>query len=160
MSLNPASKASLQAYYLWLQDRGQKWPASRPASAQQAAVDSAPAVKAVKTRVGFVCATNHPAEQDLLLKMIAAMRLDEARCEHLLAANSIDLLLEEPTIVVVMGQEPDSMPAPRGQWDRLATPGGAIEILHTHHPRELLKTPALKREAWSDLQSVMERLRR
>ncbi len=42
----------------------------------------------------------------------------------------------------------------RGRWSKLL----GIDVLPTHDPAHLLQQPALKREAWADLQLVMRRL--
>lgn len=43
----------------------------------------------------------------------------------------------------------------RGQWQRF----GDVDLLPTFHPAYLLRSPEKKKEAWQDLQRVMERLR-
>jgi DNA polymerase len=39
----------------------------------------------------------------------------------------------------------------RGRWHRVATEAGALPALATLHPAYLLRSPAAKRDAWSDL---------
>lgn len=43
----------------------------------------------------------------------------------------------------------------RGQWQRF----GGVDLMPTFHPAYLLRSPEKKKEAWQDLQLVMERLR-
>lgn len=43
----------------------------------------------------------------------------------------------------------------RGRWQRF----GGVDLMPTFHPAYLLRSPEKKKEAWQDLQLVMERLR-
>jgi len=43
----------------------------------------------------------------------------------------------------------------RGRWQRF----GGVDLMPTFHPAYLLRSPEKKKEAWQDLQQVMERLR-
>jgi len=68
-----------------------------------------------------------------------------------------------PEVILLCGELPSRFllrsQAPwaqlRGQWFKLL----GFDALPTHDPAILLQQPALKREAWSDLQMVMKRLR-
>jgi len=123
-----------------------------------------------------------PAGQ-LLTKMIEAMRLrrddvyicnvvkcrppnnrdpepDEVHaCERFLKAQ---LAIVRPKVIVTLGkyaaqtllssQEPISRL--RGKWFEYE----GIDLLPTFHPAYLLRSPEKKREAWADLQQVMQRV--
>jgi DNA polymerase len=72
--------------------------------------------------------------------------------------------LVQPSVVLVMGEQAtqsllsSSLPlsALRGKEHCLERLDATV--IATHHPRELLTTPALKREAWQDLQLAKKQL--
>ena len=47
----------------------------------------------------------------------------------------------------------------RGKWQTYQAGEGQIDTLPTYHPAYLLRQPALKRDAWRDLQDLQKRLR-
>jgi uracil-DNA glycosylase len=72
------------------------------------------------------------------------------------------IALVDPTVLVVMGNTPlfaltgtKGILRARGTW----TKGLGRPLLPMTHPAYLLRTPAAKREAWSDLLSLQARLR-
>jgi hypothetical protein len=109
-------------------------------------------------------------EAELLERMIAAMKLGAGRTlsvamcrRHLEAA----VAAAEPRIIVALGERAlqtivaadATLAGARGRFHRVVV-GASVEVLATYHPRDLLRTPADKRQAWIDLQLVMERLAR
>ena len=89
-------------------------------------------------------------------------------CGRLNLSRIIELL--KPAAVVALGPaawralNPDGPLPPfsrvRGQWESLKPVVGTshIPMLATYHPRQLLRQPQAKADAWKDLQSVMEAL--
>ena len=74
-------------------------------------------------------------EQIALIRPRAIVALGATACEGLLGVSGITRL--------------------RGTW-RLYR--GEIPVMPTFHPAYLLRTPEAKREVWSDLQQVMQKL--
>ncbi|QDG54897.1 uracil-DNA glycosylase [Persicimonas caeni] len=68
----------------------------------------------------------------------------------------------EPTVIVTLGKfasqfvtgEQESMGRLRGKWHEW----NGVPVMPTYHPAYLLRSPQQKKNAWSDLQMVMERL--
>jgi uracil-DNA glycosylase family 4 len=75
------------------------------------------------------------------------------------------LTLVEPRVIVALGKtavqglfgSAESITRVRGRW-RLYQ--GRIAVMPTFHPAYLLRTPAAKREVWTDLQAVLKHLGR
>ena len=75
------------------------------------------------------------------------------------------LALVEPRVIVALGKtavqglfgSAESITRIRGRW-RLYQ--GRIAVMPTFHPAYLLRTPAAKREVWSDLQAVLKQMGR
>jgi DNA polymerase len=74
-------------------------------------------------------------EQIALVRPRVIVALGATACEGLLGVSGITRL--------------------RGTW-RLYR--GEIQVMPTFHPAYLLRTPEAKREVWSDLQQVMQKL--
>lgn len=117
---------------------------------------------------------------DLLTKMIAAMQFnrqdiyltniikchtpnnrnpedDEANCCLTYLTQQIEII--KPKIIILMGAAPiwfllrkKGVSKLHGQWDEF----NGIKVMPTFHPSYLLRNPAAKREAWNDLQLVMQ----
>ncbi len=122
-----------------------------------------------------------PAGQ-LLTKMIEAMHLNReqvylayiVKCrppnnrppepdeaEACLPVLRRQIALIRPEVIVLLGAIPlgfllglKGIMKERGQWREL----DGIPVMPTYHPSFLLRVPVRKREAWADLQSVMQRL--
>jgi DNA polymerase len=69
--------------------------------------------------------------------------------------------LVRPQVMVLLGATPllyvlgkKGITNLRGRWDEYR----GIPVMPTYHPSYLLRVPSKKREAWADLQAVMERL--
>jgi DNA polymerase len=75
------------------------------------------------------------------------------------------LQLVEPRVIVALGKTAvqglfgtaESITRIRGRW-RLYQ--GRIAVMPTFHPAYLLRTPAAKREVWTDLQAVLKQMGR
>lgn len=77
--------------------------------------------------------------------------------------------LIQPKVLLMLGgaaaktllQRTEGIMRLRGRWFEVAVDGAsaAIPAMATFHPAYLLRSPAQKREAWQDLQSVRDRLR-
>jgi DNA polymerase len=75
------------------------------------------------------------------------------------------LELIKPRVIVALGATATKgllgthlgIKALRGTWKNYR---GTIPLMPTYHPAYLLKDPSVKKEAWKDLQSVLERLGR
>lgn len=75
------------------------------------------------------------------------------------------LALLEPQVIVALGKtalqglfgSSESITRTRGRW-RLYQ--GRIPVMPTFHPAYLLRTPAAKREVWTDLQAVLKQIGR
>jgi hypothetical protein len=131
-----ATPDQLGAYFLWLKDRGLRFP-----------VRAVPATPRKRVQVAFVGDTGFtPAERDLLHKMIAAMQLTG---EHAI----IDQLEDFPGFVAGTDAE---LVIPLGKAAAEVCPGDTIPTLH---PRDLLARPEDKRIAWNDLKRAMARLK-
>lgn len=95
-------------------------------------------------------------------KILAAMELNREQVRLIAAQGWDPSLLGMEKVVVAMGEEASqavfghSLLPIRGQWRKLSGSVG----LATHHPRDLVLDPALKREVWQDMKSVMARLAR
>lgn len=74
------------------------------------------------------------------------------------------LAILQPKVIVCLGATAvkgllattEGIPRMRGQWQSF----NGIDVMPTFHPAYLLRNPAAKRDAWSDLQGVLERLGR
>lgn len=137
----------MHAYLHWLEDRGIRHPVS--AKVVTTAVIAAPKVE-TRVRVAFISDTPIEGEEATLLhKMIQAMRLHDD--EVLVADCQSDLTTllnaRRPEIVVALGTS--AAHVLRDSEHSLVT---------IFHPRELILAPALKRQAWADLQGIMGRL--
>ncbi|WP_320041280.1 uracil-DNA glycosylase [uncultured Desulfobacter sp.] len=99
----------------------------------------------------------------LLVKMLAAMHLAPS---DVYICNVVDngvltrhLSAHKPSAVVAFGQKACQMIKKTNE--PLATVRGhffqchGVPVMATHHPSSLVKTPALKRQAWEDLKQVM-----
>lgn len=157
-----AGSAAWKAYYMWLQDRGQIWPTASTKQDDRSGdivAESTPSGPE-RLRVGFVCSMSNDQERVLLQKMLGAMQMAPSDFE--VSSSSIDLLLRDPLILVFLGDEPglQKHASDIGLWHDVKTPSGSVTVIKTHHPADLIKTPGLKREAWTHLQSVMEILQK
>lgn len=73
------------------------------------------------------------------------------------------LALIKPKVIVALGRYAcqsllkveGSLSAIRGQWKQYE----GIDLMPTFHPAYLLRSPSKKKEAWEDLQKVIERLK-
>jgi len=113
---------------------------------------------------------------DLLNKMISAMgfKRDEVYITHVVKCHAIDrdpsdaetdrcstfidqqILAIQPAVIVALGRfATQSLLGPGnarpGGWTKL----NGIPVMPTFHPEFLLENPEAKRDAWTDLQSVM-----
>jgi uracil-DNA glycosylase len=75
--------------------------------------------------------------------------------------------LAAPKVLVLMGELPakrltgavESILRLRGQWRDVALPNGQkVPALPMLHPSYLMKQPAQKRLAWTDLQALRDRI--
>lgn len=74
--------------------------------------------------------------------------------------------LQQPKLVLCVGKisahrllnTTDGILKLRGKWRTYETPSGAVPLLPTLHPAYLLRQPAQKRLAWSDLISLRQKL--
>lgn len=128
----------LGAYYLWLKDRGIRYPVkAKPRSV----------APRKPLQVAFVSDQPlTPAERDLLHKMIAAMQLSG---EHAI----VEGLAELPAFA---DRHEVQLMIPLGRAAADACPGDTVPTLH---PRDLLARPDDKRIAWNDLKRAMARLK-
>ena len=68
----------------------------------------------------------------------------------------------QPDVIVALGKfagntlsgKDGTLSAIRGRWQTFEE----IPLMPTYHPAYLLRTPEAKRDAWNDLQAVMEKL--
>lgn len=134
---------SVYAHILWQIERGLRYPL----------------VKSARWRVTWL--TDSPLtvpEGELLQKMSLAMRLAEGAAVihsggHLANLPATDLL-------IVLGQAAAAFNLPeialgQVQWlSELPSP-----LLFTHHPRDLISEPSLKRQSWTQLQVAMAYLK-
>ena len=127
------SDPKLQAYALWLQERGLRFPRLRVVPS---------ATRCVIFDCGDAALTE--GERTLLDKMIAAMKLGAVKARIVSGGSGADA---DGVVAIV---------ALRDMSERTGEFEG--HVLTTLHPRELLRDPAQKRVAWTDLQLVMERL--
>lgn len=89
--------------------------------------------------------------------------IEAATCEVFVKR---EIALVGPALLVPMGGPaarallsiPDGIRKQRGRWARYDGEAGPVEALPTYHPAYLLRSPAAKREAWSDLLALRERL--
>lgn len=99
----------------------------------------------------------------LLVKMLAAMHLITS---EVYICNTADKALlagristHKPLAVVALGETACRMM--KGTDEPLIRVRGhffqyqGVQVMATHHPSVLIKNPALKRQAWNDLQQVM-----
>lgn len=99
----------------------------------------------------------------LLVKMLSAMHLAPSEVYICNAADNTlltrHILAHKPNVVVALGEKACRMI--KGTNDPLAKIRGhffkchGVPVMATHHPVALVKTPALKRQAWDDLKQVM-----
>jgi len=99
----------------------------------------------------------------LLVKMLSAMHLAPSDVYICNAADNTlltrHILAHKPNVVVALGEKACRMI--KGTDDPLAKIRGdffqyhGVAVMATHHPSALVKTPALKRQAWDDLKQVM-----
>ncbi|MGV3650350.1 MAG: uracil-DNA glycosylase [Devosia sp.] len=76
--------------------------------------------------------------------------------------------LAAPRLVVTLGNVPTQalfetnvgITRMRGQWKELTLGGHSVRAMATLHPAFLLRTPSAKRQAWQDLLSVQDALRK
>src|SRR5687767_6381511 len=86
--------------------------------------------------------------------------LDEMDTCRPFLLRQIDII--QPKVIVTLGrfalqstlQKPVPISAVRGQWQQL----GAVKVMPTFHPAYLLRTPAAKKDVWSDMKKVMAEL--
>jgi uracil-DNA glycosylase len=101
----------------------------------------------------------------LLDKMIEAMGLkrEQVYLTHFALPDfATQLTRTPPKVIVALGKEAATLllqnsrdtEAPRGQFQNYQ----GARLMPTFHPSELLRSPELKREAWSHLQSVAKEL--
>lgn len=93
-----------------------------------------------------------PSADEIALSLPFVLRMVElARPEFLVCLGGIALK--------ALFDTKDGIMKLRGTWRDLILPDGvAIPTLLTYHPAFLLRTPAYKREAWTDLQALRARL--
>ncbi|NWH04624.1 uracil-DNA glycosylase [Desulfobacter latus] len=99
----------------------------------------------------------------LLVKMLSAMHLAPSGVYICNAADTAlltrHIVTHKPLVVVALGEQACQMM--NGTADPLAKIRGnffqyhGVPVMATHHPSALVKTPALKRQAWDDLKQVM-----
>ncbi|WP_321493175.1 uracil-DNA glycosylase [uncultured Desulfobacter sp.] len=105
--------------------------------------------------------SGHPG--DLLVKMLSAMHLTP---EDVYICNTADndllsrhIITHKPLAAVALGEKACRMM--KGTDESYANIRGhffqysGVPVMATHHPSLLMKTPALKRQAWDDLKQVM-----
>lgn len=137
--------------------------ASRPAPAKATARKTG--AQPAGPDIAFISSDAAESEADLLLtRMIQAMGYSR----DLVAVEPVSPDLQSrlrslrPKIIVPLGEEAlHAMANPeqafaRGQWLKWLD----FDVLPTHSPAQLLTQPAMKREAWLDLQAVLGKLGR
>ncbi len=153
----------LAAYRLWLQDRGQRY-SSAPAPKKNSATAPAPHPRPSELSVVFLGDGRFADdERALLVKMIAAMNLTG----EFAIVDDAEAWLADPErrstrLTIALGSKATAVLMPtaafqevRGRFDQ-GTFG--LRVLPTLHPRDLLRQPADKRVAWTDLQLAMGEL--
>jgi DNA polymerase len=103
------------------------------------------------------------ASGSLLVKMLGAMHLESSDVYICNTADNASLtrhiLTHTPRVLVALGEKACRMM--KGTDEPLAKIRGHffqyhdVSVMATHHPSVLVKTPALKRQAWEDLKQVM-----
>lgn len=162
----------LAAYVLWLEERGLVFPTQqRPAVPFRADLPKM-AEDRPNCRVLFI---SHdaltPSEDELFHRMLAALGLT-AELAPLLTTpevSSVKAAISEycPLVVVLLGQAAlravvaaqASYWQLRGRLFYVVEHYGRIPFLASFHPRDLLRFPGNKRQAWEDLQIVMAHIR-
>jgi DNA polymerase III psi subunit len=141
--------AQIKTYLLWCEERGLSMPSPRrhPERSEGSLKNSEEILRSAqddgRIEVVFV-ADELNAEDDLLLsKMATAMGL-----------TATDY------IVMNVGPELESMPAAKAvvTLGDVAADAVRTATVATIHPRDLRRQPALKRQAWQDLQTVMAKI--
>jgi uracil-DNA glycosylase len=176
MDARTEANRQLTAYALWLEERGLKTPPFREAAAETAShaedmqSEHAEGIvpqpdESVSSEIMFV--GDRPFtldERALLAKILTALALaperaptvEDAAPEALRAAiarhrPAAVVLLGVPTLRTAIAPQ-CSFRQLSGRVFRYAASYGDTAFLVTYHPRDLLRFPANKRQAWDDLQ--------
>jgi hypothetical protein len=135
---------SLNAHAIWQMERGFKYPVVRPP----------------QIRVVFVSGSALTSEEASLLgKMITAMKLPSELVRICEKSDQNDL--RNIDLTIVLGEEAAQVMELTGEhWAEqrgcsVFVPRLDTKILVTFHPRDLLRNPNQKRQAWNDLQEGM-----
>jgi uracil-DNA glycosylase len=176
MDARTEANRQLAAYALWLEERGLRTPSFRVATAATVShAEGTPSHHAESivsppdgsppSALMFVGDRPFTAdEQALLAKIIAALALapDQAPTLEDAAPDALRAAIarHRPAAVVLLGVPTlRTAIAPQcsfrqllGRIFRYATAYGDTPFLVTLHPRDLLRFPANKRQAWDDLQ--------
>jgi len=168
-------QAQLETYLLWQTERGQKYPPRYrgPAVSDREPVETPPVLVMFLSDVPL-----NSAESDLLEKMTAAIRLerkdfqvkvvtdwdpsgqlptpesidrwrDQYLCDETAACAKAIVPLGALATRIAFGK--GSFKALRGTWQS--------NLLPTFHPRDLIRLPQYKVEAWQDLQNLSAGIR-
>ena len=151
----------MQAYLSWCEDRGITMPVIlKPSAAPPVILSEAKDLPSLKvTFIADERGPNSHLDDELLSKMTTAMNLSAA---DYIIVNLADEPQRRSQLVVILGAntaqalfgDDFDFNAARGTW--LVHQG--LPTIVSYHPRDLRRTPASKRDAWNDLQAVMQRL--
>lgn len=176
MDARTEANRQLAAYALWLEERGLKTPSFRDTTAATSShAEGTPSNRAEGTvsqpdespssEIMFVGDRPFtPDERALLAKILAALDLapDRAPMIENAAPDALRAAIarHRPAAVVLLGvptlrtaiASQCSFRQLSGRVFRYAASYGDTAFLVTYHPRDLLRFPANKRQAWDDLQ--------
>ena len=150
---------SWQSYFIWLEERGfaYPWASSSVTPDEQTRRPPSPVrLLAVSDTVLAI------EERGLLDKMLAAMGLAQEQClivEGKLAAATWAQIAAELVLVLgagagqALGLDPAAWVSSRGTI--ITHPKVSLGLLPISHPRDLIRQPTDKRQAWVDLQLGM-----
>lgn len=194
--MNPASSRNtpqLEAYYMWLKSRGQKWPVFTAQSTERAHYLPNTVIACFlgdgyiekeQENTSFLEWHGFSIEEEALISKIAkALELDEdqfvmrnlrfnkqtltaqdyRRYHNASDINKADFNVEQrsmeeclelsPRIIIAFGK------VTYNALQMMGFKEDHIILIPTHHPRDMLKDPQLKRSVWDSLKPVLEDIR-
>jgi uracil-DNA glycosylase len=143
--------------------------ATRPPSTQNNTAPTAQSISTVSKLIFVGDAIQGQASQ-LLDRMIEAMGVQRANVSIVAPEAAAALELNEPSIIVALGEkalrsllQAESSVAPllNESFDGLRSRFHAYrgsQLISVFHPSELIKSPQLKKDVWTDLQKVVKEM--
>lgn len=145
-------KADIQNYFNWLRERGLRFPvkAYHPATI-------------AKPQLAFMLATADlsDSEQRLFDKILKATKLPENQLLILKPELPLNELPKQVKGIIIFGSDIAEKFLPQRSYSgkiKNLQANTLIPAVITHHPREMLKKPALKIQVWKHLQGVLASL--